>query len=274
MAALADVVGPRQSDAVAVGHRGRRPTLTIRPLLIHKRWPHGLATEIDAWGRTTDRRGDFDSVYGDWEQVASAANAAQTTRLPGDVIAGLRLAHDNPAALADPRHEDAALALMSAEGEALAELARIADAVRSDTVGEDVTYVVNRNLNFTNVCYTGCRFCAFAQRKTDADAFTLSPGRLVTGLMRRGRPGPLRFGHAGAVFTQICRGTAYFDLARAVKARQPGIHLHAFSPMEVVNGATRSGMSIRGGWPRRSRPDSTRFRGLPRRSWMTTFAGS
>ena len=46
--------------------------------------------------------------------------------------------------------------------------------MRRDAVGDDVTYVVNRNINFTNVCYTGCRFCAFAQRRTDADAFTLS----------------------------------------------------------------------------------------------------
>ncbi len=50
----------------------------------------------------------------------------------------------------------------------------LADALRKDAVGEDVTYVVNRNINFTNICYTGCRFCAFAQRKGDADAFTLS----------------------------------------------------------------------------------------------------
>ena len=65
--------------------------------------------------------------------------------------------------------------LMSADGQALVELTRIADQVRADVVGDAVTYVVNRNLNFTNVCYTGCRFCAFAQRKSDADAFTLSP---------------------------------------------------------------------------------------------------
>ena len=52
--------------------------------------------------------------------------------------------------------------------------AALADDLRRDVVGDDVTYVVNRNINFTNVCYTGCRFCAFAQRRTDADAFTLS----------------------------------------------------------------------------------------------------
>ena len=131
--------------------------------------------DIDITGRTHDRRGDFDSVYGDWGQVAAAAVAAKRETFGGDVLAGLRLAENNPAALAEESNEDAAVALMSADGQALVELTRIADQVRADVVGDAVTYVVNRNLNFTNVCYTGCRFCAFAQRKSDADAFTLSP---------------------------------------------------------------------------------------------------
>jgi FO synthase len=56
-------------------------------------------------------------------------------------------------------------------------LAALADAVRRDAAGDEITYVVTRNINFTNVCYTGCRFCAFAQRRTDADAYTLSLSR-------------------------------------------------------------------------------------------------
>jgi FO synthase len=67
-----------------------------------------------------------------------------------------------------------ALALMQSDGPALDALCGLADDLRREVVGDDVTYVVNRNINFTNVCYTGCRFCAFAQRRTDADAFTLS----------------------------------------------------------------------------------------------------
>ena len=63
---------------------------------------------------------------------------------------------------------------MHAEGELLEQVCRLADDLRRDTVGDDVTYVVNRNINFTNVCYAGCRFCAFAQRRTDADAYSLS----------------------------------------------------------------------------------------------------
>src|SRR5205085_2012897 len=68
----------------------------------------------------------------------------------------------------------AVLALFRAEGEALEALCRVADDLRRDAVGDDVTYVVNRNVNFTNVCYVGCRFCAFAQREVDPESYTLT----------------------------------------------------------------------------------------------------
>ena len=70
--------------------------------------------------------------------------------------------------------DEHALTLITAEGDLLDQVCRLADDLRSETVGDEVTYVVNRNINFTNVCYVGCRFCAFAQRRTDADAYTLS----------------------------------------------------------------------------------------------------
>ena len=67
-----------------------------------------------------------------------------------------------------------ALTLFAADGPELELLVKAADEKRAELVGDDVTYIVNRNINFTNVCYTGCRFCAFAQRKTDADSYLLS----------------------------------------------------------------------------------------------------
>ena len=70
--------------------------------------------------------------------------------------------------------DEHALTLMTAEGPLLEQVCRLADDLRRETVGDEVTYVVNRNINFTNVCYVGCRFCAFAQRRTDADAYSLS----------------------------------------------------------------------------------------------------
>ena len=73
-----------------------------------------------------------------------------------------------------PLSENDLLALLGTRDGDLAALVAVADEVRREDVGDVVTYVVNRNINFTNVCYVGCRFCAFAQRKTDADAYSLS----------------------------------------------------------------------------------------------------
>src|SRR4051812_31379455 len=119
-----------------------------------------LHSTIDTTGRTGDRRGDFASVYGDWDELRDEL-AAQRSRAPerltGDVRAGLDLAASNPAGLLDPAHEAAAMAVLTAEGPALEELTRLADEVRRQVNGDEVTYVVNRNINFSNVCYVGCR---------------------------------------------------------------------------------------------------------------------
>jgi len=123
------------------------------------------------------------------------------------------------------------------------ESAELADDVRRDTVGDDVTYVVNRNINFTNVCYTGCRFCAFAQRRTDADAYTLSLEEVQQRAAEAWSVGATEVCMQGGIDPQL-PGTAYLDLARAVKRGAPGIHLHAYSPMEIVNGAARMQVSI------------------------------
>ena len=136
-----------------------------------------LYLEVDTTGRTSDRRSDFDSVYGDWSEVAAHARttgAPTAAVLDADTKIGLDLAATDPGALLDPAREAAAMALFTADGAALDTLVSIADSLRRDAVGDDVTYVVNRNINFTNVCYVGCRFCAFAQRERDADAYRLS----------------------------------------------------------------------------------------------------
>jgi FO synthase len=197
-----------------------------------------LETSIDTRGRTTERRGDFDWVYGDWDSLRAKIRAPR--RVDSDVASALRAAERDPAGISDAQ----ALALFSADGADLDALCALADAIRADVVGDPVSYVVNRNINFTNVCYTGCRFCAFAQRRSDPDSYTLSTSEVA----HRAR----QAWHLGA--TEVCMqggihpdlpGTGYFEIARAVKEAVPQMHVHAFSPMEVVNGATKSGMSIR-----------------------------
>ncbi|MCO5969200.1 bifunctional FO biosynthesis protein CofGH [Actinoallomurus soli] len=197
-----------------------------------------LHVAIDAEGRTKDRRDDFDEVYGDWSEVGTRIRPAE--RFDADVAAALRNAERDPAGLSDAD----ALALLHADGPELEALARLADDLRRDAVGDEVTYVVTRNINFTNVCYTGCRFCAFAQRRTDADAYTLSIEQVGQRIDEAWAAGATEVCMQGGIHPDL-PGTAYFDLAREVKRRAPEIHMHAFSPMEVVNGAARTNLSVR-----------------------------
>jgi len=197
-----------------------------------------LQTAVDTEGRTDDRRSDFDEVYGDWSEIAARVHTELST-VDSDVRAALRAAERDPGTLS----EEHALALMTADGAALDAVCRLADDLRRDAVGDDVTYVINRNVNFTNICYTGCRFCAFAQRATDADAYTLSTAEIESRVREAAAEGATEICMQGGIDPSL-PATAYFDLARAVKRAAPGIHLHAFSPMEVVNGASRTDLSI------------------------------
>jgi FO synthase len=191
-------------------------------------------------GRTEDRRSDFADVYGDWDTIKDAASA---TGAPGVLHAEGREAM--AAAEADPGtlSDEHALTLMTAEGPLLEQVCRLADDLRREAVGEEVTYVVNRNINFTNVCYVGCRFCAFAQRRTDADAYSLSLDEVADRAAEAWDLGATEVCMQGGIDPEL-PATAYFDLVTAVKQRVPGMHVHAFSPMEIVNGTARTGLSI------------------------------
>ncbi|RNL82354.1 bifunctional FO biosynthesis protein CofGH [Halostreptopolyspora alba] len=211
-----------------------------------------LHAAIDTEGRSEDRRGDFDAVYGDWEEVRDRASRPGAEhqaprRSDAEIRDALRAAEIDPAGLSDEQ----ALALLHADGPELEELVALADGLRRDAVGDDVTFVVTRNINFTNVCYTGCRFCAFAQRRTDADAYTLSLDQVADRAAEAWEAGAGEVCMQGGIHPDL-PGTAYFDIARAVKERVPQAHVHAFSPMEVVNGASRTNLPVRE-WLERAR---------------------
>ncbi|MEV0030689.1 bifunctional FO biosynthesis protein CofGH [Nocardia sp. NPDC050793] len=208
-----------------------------------------LNTAIDTDGRNTESRSDSAlgqdvvGAFGDWDTIREQARDLATSapeRLDADVLAALRAAERDPAALSDAEY----LALATAEGADLEAVTALADQLRHDTVGDDVTYVVNRNINFTNICYTGCRFCAFAQRKGDADAFTLSTEEVADRAWEAHVDGATEVCMQGGIDPDL-PVTGYADLVRAVKQRVPSMHVHAFSPMEIVNGASRGGQSIR-----------------------------
>jgi FO synthase len=139
--------------------------------------------------------------------------------------------------------EEEGLVLSEVEGNELAALAAAADLLRHRKVGDVITYVVCRNINFTNVCYVGCKFCAFSTgpNKPDARDYSLDEiGRRAEEAWNRGA-------------TEICMQGGlprdmgpyhYRDLLRAIKSRVPGIHIHAYSPMEIVYGVELTGLSI------------------------------
>ncbi len=136
------------------------------------------------------------------------------------------------------------LALATADNSALRVLVAVADQLRRETVGDAITYVVNRNINFTNVCFVGCSFCGFGRGPGAADAYSLSFEEMV----RRAREAWDR----GA--TEVCiqgglprelDGFYYRDLLRAIKRAIPAMHVHAFSPMEIDYGVVKTGMPLR-----------------------------
>lgn len=206
-----------------------------------------LHASIDTTGRSEDRRGDFDEVYGDWAAVAerattSAAVAAHGSGVstPSDARQALARAEADPAGLSDEDY----LALLTSEGDDLEEVTRLADDLRRETVGDEVTYVLNRNINFTNVCYVGCRFCAFAQRKTDADAFTLSLDEIASRATEAVGLGATEVCLQGGISPDLRPGD-YARIVRAIKDVQPQLHVHAFSPMEIATASANAGVSPR-----------------------------
>jgi FO synthase len=187
------------------------------------------------------------AVYGDLHVIAEGVLARNAPRREGparsrirpEVSAALRRA-ERGAVLND----DEALLLFDTTGVELEALCKAADGVRAERAGDDVTYVVNRNINFTNVCYTGCRFCAFAQRRDDPDAYTLSLAEIADRAAEASEAGATEVCMQGGIHPDL-PGDYYFDALDAVLARVPHLHVHAFSPMEIVNGASRLGISIR-----------------------------
>lgn len=202
-----------------------------------------LHSTIDTEGRRTEARSDLGNAFGDWESIRDRVGelaARVPERVDSDVAAALRSAERDPAGCSDAQY----FALATADGPALDAVAALADSLRKDAVGDDVTFVINRNINFTNICYTGCRFCAFAQRKGDADAFSLSTSEVADRAWEAHVAGATEVCMQGGIDPEL-PVTGYADLVRAVKARVPSMHVHAFSPMEIASGATKSGMGIR-----------------------------
>jgi FO synthase len=187
----------------------------------------------------------------DWcpGQQAALPNA-QVTRVrasdarPLPAVAQILNAVEDGTVLAEAQIET----LFDARGADFAAVCQAADRVRAARIGDRVTYVINRNINYTNICTYGCKFCAF------------SKGRHNLG--HRDKPYDLTVDEIGARTqdawergaTEVClqggirpgyTGETYLSVVRAVKSAAPDMHVHAFSPLEVWHGATSLGMPLR-----------------------------
>ncbi|MFT5487620.1 MAG: FO synthase [Paracoccaceae bacterium] len=137
--------------------------------------------------------------------------------------------------------------LLTARGDAYGEVISAADAVRQAVSGDVVTYVVNRNINYTNVCGYRCGFCAFSKGRLSANLRGAPYDLALDEISRRAAEAWDR----GA--TEVClqggihpdyTGDTYLSIVRAVKAVTPDMHIHAFSPLEISQGAATLGLSV------------------------------
>ncbi len=216
------------------------PRLTVYPNYIQnaERW-------IDAQMRKPVLRAsnaDGLAFEGDW--VPGSLETPPPVRRKGVVDEKIKAVLDLPPGA--PFSEDEIVALFSARGAAFHAVCAHADRLREKVNGERVHYVVTRNINYTNVCTYGCRFCAFSKGKTHEELRGPAYDLDLKEFARRVREAWSR----GA--TEIClqggihpayTGDTYLQLLRAAKEAAPDIHIHAFSPLEIWQGAATLGLS-------------------------------
>src|SRR5437764_387650 len=144
------------------------------------------------------------------------------------------------------RHEltpEEGLLLYTTEGDDLRALVKSADLARAEDCGNDVTYIVNRNINFTNICFVGCQFCAFKRQRYESDAYDHPIEDILVKVADAEARGATEICMQGGINPDMPK-LYYRDILVAIKARFPKIHIHAFSPMEVMYGARRAQMRI------------------------------
>jgi FO synthase len=136
---------------------------------------------------------------------------------------------------------DEGLLLYTAADDDLSAAMKCADLARAEDVGDEVTYVVNRNINFTNICFVGCQFCGFKRQKWESDAYDHSDTTILTKVRDAVARGATEVCMQGGINPDM-PPFKYRDLLVTIKSEFPEIHIHAFSPMEIMYGARRTQM--------------------------------
>ncbi len=166
-------------------------------------------------------------------------------RIRGSTSLGDALA---AAAQGEELSEDALARLFAADGEDLRTVLQAADELRARTVGAEVTYVVNRNINYTNICQYHCGFCAFSKGRTAASlrgpGYNLDLDEIAQRVREAATAGATEVCLQGGIHPSFT-GETYLSIVAAVKDAVPDMHVHAFSPLEIQHGAATLGLPLR-----------------------------
>jgi FO synthase len=148
----------------------------------------------------------------------------------------------------DTLRERDIVALFQSRGTAVEEVCQTADELRSSSVGDVVRYVVNRNINYTNVCYYRCQFCAFSKGKLSENLrgrpYILDLNEIVRRAQEAWQRGATEVCLQGGIHPNFT-GDTYLEICRAIRRAVPSMHIHAFSPLEVYQGAETLGVTLR-----------------------------
>ncbi|HEX2050210.1 MAG TPA: 5-amino-6-(D-ribitylamino)uracil--L-tyrosine 4-hydroxyphenyl transferase CofH [Actinomycetota bacterium] len=184
------------------------------------------------------------------ERAARAVEAARAGafRVPGRVARRALAAALDRAEAGDELDEDELALLFTARGAEAERVYAVADELRRATVGDDVTYVVNRNVNYTNTCYYRCGFCAFSKGPKSLDLrgepYLLAPEEVARRALEARAKGATEVCMQGGIHGSFT-GDDYVRYLRAVKDAVPDMHVHAFTALEVSQGAATLGVSVR-----------------------------
>jgi FO synthase len=198
-----------------------------------------LLRQIDAegWPRSDDWSPGTDLPLPPeaWRLAAPAAVSNNIAPILDRAAAGRDLAETDIARLFQARNDD------------FVAVCAAADALRRESCGDVVSYVVTRNINYTNICSFKCQFCAFSKGKMSENLrgrpYNLSLDEVATRAREAWQRGATEVCMQGGIHPDF-NGTTYIDICRAVREAVPGIHVHAFSPLEVHQGATTLGLPV------------------------------
>ncbi|HEX2592396.1 MAG TPA: 5-amino-6-(D-ribitylamino)uracil--L-tyrosine 4-hydroxyphenyl transferase CofH [Rhizomicrobium sp.] len=218
------------------------PRLPVYPAFVGPRWLDAqvMPAVLDASDAAGFARED------DWAAGLSTTppHVPRSTRTTAD--AEIARAIDDASA-GKALCEDQIVALFGARGADFARVCSAADALRRSVNGDVVSYVVNRNINYTNVCGYRCQFCAFSKGKMSenlrGEPYDLDAGEIERRVAEAWDRGATEVCMQGGIHARYT-GETYLDVCRSVRRAAPGMHLHAFSPLEVMQGARTLGLPV------------------------------